>query len=106
MQGAIEALILLVVITLFVLFSTGKYVKIVDLFADRKWFMHFLVLAGFSIYILKFYHGDNPEKDERLKESVKRGVFAFIISLFAEAGLSIAPFWAVFVVSYFLDGWV
>ncbi len=106
MQGAIEALILLAVMTLFVLFSTGKYVKIADLFKDKKWFMHFLVLVGFSLYILKFYHGDEPEKDERLKESVKKGIFAFIIALLSEAGLSIAPFWAVFVVSYFLDGWV
>ena len=106
MQGAYEAVISLALVTLFTLFATGRYVKIIDLFANRKWFMHFLVLAGFSIYILKFYHGTDPVKDERLRESVKKGVFAFIIALFSEVGLSIAPFWAVFVASYFLDGWV
>ena len=106
MQGAYEALIMLALVTFFILFTTGKYIKIIDLFEDAGWFMHFLVLIGFSLYILLFYHGNNPEQEERLKGSVKKGIFAFIIALFAEAGLSIAPFWAVFVVSYFLDGWV
>ena len=41
-----------------------------------------------------------------LIDSIKKGLIAFIIALYGELGMFLSPFWTVFLVSYFLTGWV
>ena len=48
---------------------------------------------------------DEPETTRRIIESLKKGIIAFIIALLAELGLTITPFWLIFMISYYLEGW-
>ena len=46
-------------------------------------------------------------KDNNLiRESLKKALLGFMIAIFAELGLTIAPFWIIFTTSYYLSGWV
>lgn len=58
------------------------------------------------ILISFFEYDDSDETHTRLIDSIKKGLIAFIIAIYGELGMLISPFWTVFLVSYFLSGWV
>ena len=58
------------------------------------------------MYIVYTIRNDNSDDSRRLKEALKKALLAFIIALFAEVGLTIAPFWLVFTLAYYMDGWI
>ena len=111
-----DAVILLtLVITIGVIYNSGKTHKVIELFKKKTWVMGFIFVIIFSAYILSIkgkvdiFGKEVFSKEEdvvKTKTSVKKGIIAFIIALYAEIGLTIAPFWTVFVASYFLDNWI
>lgn len=67
----------------------------------RKWLFNFAVVLAFSSWVAIF-----EKKNTHMLTSVKRGIMSLIIAMFGEVGLTIAPFWTIFAVSYFMESWI
>ena len=82
-------------------FMMRQLKKFKQMFRNQSWSWNFLLILCFSIYIL--FH---DKERENVKEATKKAIIAFIIAIFSELHLTIAPFWLVFLVSYFFEGWI
>lgn len=66
----------------------------------------FLIILFISwIAFFKKYKNKHEEKS-RAKESIKKATIAFIIGLFSELNLLYQPFWLIFLLSFYMEGWV
>lgn len=94
------------------IYNSGNQDKLFDLVTNKSWVIGMFFIIMFSLYILSIT-GDvdifgkrvfsNKEDIPRIKTSIKKGFIALLIALCAELSLTLAPFWAVFLASYFLD---
>ena len=75
--------------------------KFVNLFTNKFFLASLASALGFAYYILKLDSDD--EETDRLKKSIKTATVGFIIAMMAFLDLKIAPFWILFVTSYFLN---
>ena len=75
--------------------------KFVNLFTSKFFLASLASALGFAYYILKLDTDD--EETDRLKQSIKTAIVGFIIAMMAFLDLKIAPFWILFVTSYFLN---
>ena len=86
--------------------------KTIELLNNKRWLINMLGIVIFTIYL--YYslsdHTKLSEEElknrERLMEAYKRGLVALLIAILAEVGLTIAPFWIIFTLSYYMQGWV
>ena len=107
MAGRNIALIATVLLTLRAGFKSKKARnKLFELIDNKRWLINFGVIILFIGYIVYTIRNDNSDDSRRLKEALKKALLAFIIALFAEVGLTIAPFWLVFTLAYYMDGWI
>ncbi len=83
----------------------NKYKKLMVIFNKRDSLINLIIMFLF-ILISLFEYDDSDETHTRLIDSIKKGLIAFIIAIYGELGMLISPFWTVFLVSYFLSGWV
>ena len=77
-----------------------KRKKLMSIITPR-WLIHAGVIILFSCVIIL-----SNTQNSQLKTAVKRGILALIIAMFGEVGLTIAPFWTIFAVSYFMESWI
>jgi len=107
MEGRNIALIITVLLTLRAGFKSKKARnKLLELIENKRWLINFGVIIVFIGYIVYTVRNDNSDDSRKLKEALKKALLAFIIALFAEIGLTIAPFWLVFTLAYYMDGWI
>ena len=90
-----------VVTSLIVYNDKEKRRKFVNLFTSKVFLASLSSALGFAYYILKLDTDD--EETDRLKKSIKTAIVGFIIAMMAFLDLKIAPFWILFVTSYFLN---
>lgn len=93
-----------VFITIFIIWQNNK-LNLESLKLKNKKFVSWLILCIlFTLYILiKDKIFDDPDKNEKIKSSVRKSFIALIIAFFARIDMVIAPFFMVFVFSYFSD---
>ena len=109
MEDKIYAVTVLTVITVFFGYrKKTSRLKLYELIKNPVWIINFIVIMCFIAYIhfIELPSIKDNEKKEKLAESMKRAVIALIIAILAELNLSIAPFWVVFVFSYFMHDWM
>jgi uncharacterized membrane protein YiaA len=78
------------------------------LFKNRAWVINFVIMLAFSAYLILDKPKDslsNQEYDLRI-EALKKAIFGFIIALMVHFRMVIAPFWIIFFIGYYLNGWV
>jgi len=80
--------------------------KFIELLGNGRWKVNILIVIGFIIYIVYETKNDESKDGRKVKEALKKAIVAFVIALLAELGLTIAPFWLVFVLVYYMDGWI
>ena len=101
------ALISIFLLTLRAIYKSNKAIKsIKELISNRRWVTSFVTVISFIIYIIYVTHNDDSKESEKLKTALKKAILALLIAIFAEIGLTIAPFWLVFVLAYYLEGWI
>ena len=101
------ALISIFLLTLRAIYKSNKAVKTIkQLFSNKRWVINFITVLSFIVYIVYVTSNDNSEESQKLKTSLKKAILALLIAIFAELGLTIAPFWLVFVSAYYLEGWI
>ena len=78
-----------------------------NLILNMEFGINFLFIIVFIVWIgaLKKFKNDKKEK-AKAKESLKKATIAFIIGLFGELHLIHQPFWLIFILAYYMDGWV
>lgn len=109
MENKIIAVSILTLLTVFFGYrKKSARMKLYELIRNPVWMINFIVILCFIAYIhfIELPNIKDDEKKEKLAESIKRAVIALIIAVLAELNLSIAPFWVVFVFSYFMHDWM
>ena len=78
-------------------YSKHKFLQFKELVFDKFWYYNFVIIIIFILYIIIY-----KKQDMLLYTALVKAIVAFIIAIYAEIGLTIAPFWTIFVVAYFL----
>jgi len=83
-----------------ILFDKKKLNRAKELFSKKSLLMNMVIIAIFSFYALNLKEKD--EKVENLQLSIKHGLLGLIIAILANIDLVVAPFWLIFLASYYL----
>lgn len=67
------------------------------------WVANFVLVTMFCGYVYAF--APPSPTTESLKGAASKGIVAMVIGLMSEAGISVGPFWVIFTLAFFLDGW-
>jgi hypothetical protein len=62
--------------------------------------VNLVVIVLFSVYMFKT--SDDSDEGMRKKNSTKQAILGLMIALMAHTGMKIAPFWLIWVTSYYL----
>ena len=83
-------------------FDPEKRKLVKSLVTNYRFLTMFIAILGFSGYTLFYMNGDDEESD-RIRDATKSGLIAFIIALLAYLDLKAAPFFIVWLTSYYLQ---
>ena len=99
-------LLTMIALTIKAGFHSNKAQKsAIALITTPRWVINVIIIILFIFWTYHKTKYDEPETTRRIIESLKKGIIAFIIALLAELGLTITPFWLIFMISYYLEGW-
>ena len=79
--------------------------RAIELMGSARWVVNFIIIIAFVTYFYYETRSDTTEESTRIKEALKKAIIAFLIAILAELRLTIAPFWLIFVLAYYLDNW-
>jgi len=106
-RGAIFSLIAVLIGTIRAAMSSERARnRAYELITTRRWWMNMIYVILFCVYIMYTTKYDNTKEATQVKEALKKAIIALVIANLAELGLTITPFWLVFVVAFYLEGWV
>jgi hypothetical protein len=87
-------------IVYFFLASKTRIKSIKGLINDPIIMVNLLVIVVFSVYMFKT--SDDSDESIRKKNATKQAILGLMIALMAHTGMKIAPFWLIWVTSYYL----
>jgi len=90
---------------IFVTSYINRQKEIIELFKNPYWLINTVIIAIFSFYIINIKKG-NDEETIKMQEAIRKGILAFMIAIFAHLELTIAPFWIVYALAYYAEGYV
>lgn len=106
-RGFMLAFAPFVIITLLVvIFRKEHYESAYKIFTNKFFLFNVAVIILFSSVVLLQPDDDDDQTDtnkQRLEMAVKHGLIAAMIAIFAALDLKLAPFWLIFLTSYYLD---
>tara|TARA_B110000305_G_C19184526_1_gene513605 strand:- start:364 stop:687 length:324 start_codon:yes stop_codon:yes gene_type:complete len=71
----------------------------------KSWLIGLLAITIFCLTVALYERHDKEHK-ERLIESLKKAIMAFIIAYLAHLDFTLVPFWLVFIVAFFFHDWI
>lgn len=80
--------------------------KLFKLIINPEWFINIMVIIVFIGYILYITSEQKTDREKNIIRSLKKAIIALIIAIYAHVGLVIIPFWLVFILSYYMEGWI
>ena len=101
-EFVISMSIFVAVTGLILAFDPEKNKLLRKLLTNYRFLTMFVAILGFSGYTLFYMNGDDEEA-ERIRDATKSGLIAFIIALLAYLDLKAAPFFIVWLTSYYLQ---
>ena len=101
-EFVISMSIFVAVTGLILAFDPEKNKLLRKLVTNYRFLAMFMAILGFSGYTLFYMNGDDEEA-ERIRDATKSGLIAFIIALLAYLDLKAAPFFIVWLTSYYLQ---
>ena len=101
-EFVISMSIFVAVTGLILAFDPEKKKLVKKLITNYRFLGMFLAIIGFCVYTLFYMKGDDEESD-RVRDATKSGLIAFIIALLAYLDLKAAPFFIVWLTSYYLQ---
>jgi hypothetical protein len=101
----LELSIILLIICIILEAPVGTTNMVIRDFTNLNFLIGLLFIVSFCLIIL--LHKRKDEHDyEKIVESIKKGIFALIISYLSHLDLKFTPFWLVFIVACFFHDWV
>ena len=101
------SLLFVIIVTIRAALKSKKASKsLKELLSNKSWLIQVFIIILFTIWISYTHKDSDKEESKNYIESIKRALVGFIIAIFAELGLTIAPFWFIFVLSYYFNGWI
>ena len=93
------------------LWKTKKYKMLLELFENKIFTIHLILIFAFTFYVLKlnavgFLIGPKDDHLSRLKDAVKKGFFGLLIALFAYLDLALPVYWAIVLAAFYFDGYI
>lgn len=79
--------------------------EINNLIKNPYWLINSIIIGVFSFYIINIKEGKD-EETIKMQEAVRKGLLAFMIAIFAHVELTVAPFWIVYGLAYYAQGYV
>ena len=101
-EFVISMSIFVAVTGLILAFDPEKNKLLRKLITNYRFLAMFIAILAFSGYTLFYMNGDDEESD-RIRDATKSGLIAFIIALLAYLDLKAAPFFIVWLTSYYLQ---
>ena len=91
------------VLTLYSIVRSPKRInRFIKMFTKKTFLINLLPIIGFSVWTLT-----QPDVDElgdnmvRMKHATRQAIVAFMIAVFASIDLVIAPYWLIWIMSYY-----
>ena len=101
-EFVISMSVFVAITTMILAFDPEKRKLVKKLITNYRFLTMFVAILGFSGYTLFYMKGDD-EESERIRDATKSGLIAFIIALLAYLDLKAAPFFIVWLTSYYLQ---
>ena len=79
--------------------------RALELFTNSRWIINIIIIVLFVSWTYHETRYDSTDEANRTIEALKQAIVALNIAILAEVGLTITPFWLVFMVAYYLEGW-
>jgi hypothetical protein len=95
-------IVFLFVLAPIVFFQRDKLHKIRRLFKKKAWLAGFSSIIIWSIYIFITDRGSKDKNAIKRRYATQHAITAFLIAMFAYVDLTIAPFWTIWIVIYYL----
>tara|TARA_B100001741_G_scaffold17976_1_gene13529 strand:- start:251 stop:622 length:372 start_codon:yes stop_codon:yes gene_type:complete len=100
---AVLPLIGFIVVTAFMIIKDKeRFGKFFTLLKNKQFMITLLGIITFSVWQLNANDDDNPETDRR-KRATREAILGLIIAILAYLDLKLAPFFIIWIVSYYLD---
>jgi hypothetical protein len=101
-EFVISMSIFVAITSMILAFDPEKRKLVLNLVTNYRFLAMLIAIFSFSGYTL-FYMGGEDEESERIRDATKSGLIAFIIALLAYLDLKAAPFFIVWLTSYYLQ---
>lgn len=100
---AVLPLIGFIVVTAFMIMKDKeRFGKFFTLLKNKQFMITLLGIITFSVWQLNANDDDDPETDRR-KRATREAILGLIIAILAYLDLKLAPFFIIWIVSYYLD---
>jgi len=100
---AILPLIGFIIVTAFMIIKDKeRFGKFFTLLKNKQFMITLLGIITFSVWQLNANDDDDPETDRR-KRATREAILGLIIAVLAYLDLKLAPFFIIWIVSYYLD---
>lgn len=100
----ISSIVFIIMFGLF-LFRTGKWRIIIKLLKRRMFVVNMLFISAYCFYI--FNMADKKDKQyENLLDATKKAILALIIAFFAHLDTMVSTFWFVWMVGFYMSGFL
>ena len=101
-DAVIPLLGFIAITALMILKDKERFGKFFTLLKNKQFMITLLGIITFSTWQLNANDDDDPETDRR-KRSTREAILGLIIALLAYLDLKLAPFFIIWIVSYYLD---
>ena len=100
---AVLPLIGFIIVTAFMIIKDKeRFGKFFTLLKNKQFMITLLGIITFSVWQLNANEDDDPETDRR-KRATREAILGLIIAVLAYLDLKLAPFFIIWIVSYYLD---
>ena len=100
--GFTGSIIVYFIATMFIIYKDKEkrdiFLKLVN---DKNFVLGLGFVVSFILYTLNL--ADDDEETEKVKKATRAGLIALLIAIMAALDLKLAPFWLVWLTSYYLD---
>jgi uncharacterized membrane protein len=99
--GILESFGALIAMTIYSISKNkAKRGVVLELIKEPLFIINLVAITAFSIYMLNTT--DTSEESERQRQATKLAIVGLLIAVMAHVGMKIAPFWLIWVTSYYL----
>ena len=92
-----------IAITIYKLINYKRMFDTLKSFLNKKTtIINIIIVSAFCFLIYRFQKNNNNENAENARDSAKKAIVAMFIALFAKLDMVLAPFWFIWLLSFYM----